>query len=360
MTERADNSVPVPPLDAEPHAASNEMSVVKLMNTVLRSRRLIVATPLLLFVVVVGYTLLQDRSFTASASFIREPSSGEQSLASSLAAQFAVSIPSRDGGQSLGFYGYLIRSREILTQLLDSMYLFRDGEREVQGRLPELFGIVAETNNEEREQAIEALRDRVAVRANRETGLVTLSVRTAWAELSYLIARDIIDLTNRFNLERRKSRAGAERKFVESRLIAVEGELREVENALQSFLQRNRLWRGAAQLEFVHDRLQRDVMMRQEIFTTLSVAHDRGRIDEVRDTPIITVVEHPEIPAGPDRRYLFAKGLLAVMVGSLIAVLGAVAGEAMMRGRRREVEEFARLKGEAFQDLRHPWRLLRR
>ncbi|MFC1543922.1 Wzz/FepE/Etk N-terminal domain-containing protein [Gemmatimonadota bacterium] len=344
------------------YAATDEISLIELINVVLKNRRLVVVVPAIVFILVVGYTFLQPRTYSASASFTPQTSSGQRSLSSSLAAQFGFAIPGSEASQSPQFYADLLKSREILRPLLDPVYIFESGGIQIQGTLPELLEIENDDLGLVREVTLRTLGELVSVSTDRETGLVSFSVKTWWPELSSRICKDLLDQLNRFNVETRQSQATAQRRFVEARLDVVRDSLRTAEDALQEFLQKNRQWQGAPELEFIHDRLQREVTMRQQIFTSLNQAYEQARIDEVRDTPVLTVVERPEAPVLPDRRRLLLKGILALMVGAMLGVFGAFGREFMQRGRQQESDEFAeyeRLKKETLRDLRRPWRLLK-
>lgn len=345
------------------HPGSDEISLIELVNVVLKNRRLVVLTPLIIFVLVVGYTFIQSRTYSSSSSFMPQSSSSQRSLTTNLAAQFGISVPAGEAGQTPKFYADLITSREILKDLADNTYVYHDDEEPVQATLPALFKIRDENEELVREKTIQVLEELISVSTDRETGLVTLTVKTKWAEVSQGIAQDILDLVNQFNLTTRQTQATAEREFIEDRLEEVEKELRDSEDALQDFLQKNRQWQESPELEFIHDRLYREVTMRQQVFTTLNQAYEQARIDEVRDTPIITIVERPEVPVLPNRRRLTLKGILALIVGGMLGIFGAFGREFMVRGRQQEANEFTefeKLKKETLQDLWHPWRSYRR
>jgi hypothetical protein len=57
-------------------------------------------------------------------------------------------------------------------------------------------------------------------------------------------------------------------------------------------------------------------------------ALDNSRLDEARNTPLITVVEPARLPARPDRRHIGLKGLLALVVGFIFGVVWAMAQSA--------------------------------
>ena len=97
---------------------------------------------------------------------------------------------------------------------------------------------------------------------------------------------------------------------------------------MQDFMQRNRDWRNSPQLVFTHDRLDREVSMRQAVYTTLVQSYEAARIDEVRNTPVITVMEPPDVPAKPDPRLALLKSLLAGIVGLALGAFFAAVRQA--------------------------------
>ena len=83
---------------------------------------------------------------------------------------------------------------------------------------------------------------------------------------------------------------------------------------------------NSPQLTFENDRLERQVFMRQELVTAMAQAYEQARIDEVRNTPLITVIDRPEPAALPDPRWLLeiVLGLsLGMMVGFGLAFVRA-------------------------------------
>jgi hypothetical protein len=99
------------------------------------------------------------------------------------------------------------------------------------------------------------------------------------------------------------------------------------------------------------------------VYNTLAQAYEQAKIEEVRDTPVITVVETPDRPIRPDPRGVVSRGLLAGLLGAMFAVLLAfvrdVSAAGIAKGDAAYVE-LARLREEAVSDFRHPLRAARR
>jgi len=141
------------------------------------------------------------------------------------------------------------------------------------------------------------------------------------------------------------------------------GEPRAAENEPQRFLQNNRQFQSSPELVFQHDRLQRRVAMRQQVYTSLVQSYEQARIDEVRNTPVITVVEEAEEPVRPDSRRLPLKAALGVVLGGMFGTFVAFGREYVRRQREEDAEElreFSVVWEETKDDVRRMVRRTRR
>jgi uncharacterized protein involved in exopolysaccharide biosynthesis len=144
---------------------------------------------------------------------------------------------------------------------------------------------------------------------------------------------------NRFNVETRKSQAAAERQFVEGQAVAAERALRTAEDRLQVFLQGNRAISNSPELAFEHDRLAREVTLRQQVYSSLLQNEEEARIREVRNTPVITVLEGPRLPVIPEPRGVVSKTGVGIVLGGFIAVLIIFLSDALARARTAPSEK---------------------
>jgi uncharacterized protein involved in exopolysaccharide biosynthesis len=198
--------------------------------------------------------------------------------------------------------------------------------------------------------AVRALQNIVTAEEDKKQGAVNLGVKTRWPSVSLWVAERLVRGVNLFNVDTRKSQAKAERLFVESQTVEAEGALRAAEDRLQSFLQQNRAINGSSQLEFERDRLQRAVQLRQSIYTTLEQNSEEARIREVRDIPVITVLEEPRLPVVPEPRRLLLKGIAGAALGTILGIWIALFGNALKSLTRDQSPagiEFFRLAFEA-------------
>lgn len=333
------------------------LTFLALINVALSARYLIVALAVLSFAAMLVRGLLQPRTYSSSASFISQANRPSSNLAG-IAAQLGVSVPAADAQASPAFYLDLVRSRGVLAAVAESTYEISHDTGRVVGTLDRVLGAEGATPAQRRTNTIRALRDSITANLNQRTGMVSFSVRSMDAQLSYRLASQLLDELSRFNLERRQSQAGIERRFTQNRLAEVERELRQAEDRMEAFLKGNRGdYRGSPSLTFDAERLQREIMLRQQVYNALSQSLEQAKIEEVRDTPVITVVEPPEPAASPDPRGLIRRALIAFAIGAMVGYLLAILRAWYSRAEidlRDDVAEFSRLRSETIFDLRHP------
>lgn len=320
-------------------AAPDDLTIGGMLDFLRAHRRLVLGTGLAAFLLVGVITFVRPRTYTSTARFMPQASEGALARLSGLAATFGVTVPPTETGSSPAFYAELLQSRDIIRGAVETRYAFESAGDSVRGTLVELFDAKGSTPERRRDEAAKELLESIDVSVSRETGTVSLEVTTRWPELSRQVAARMIALVSDFNLHRRQTKALAERRFVESRLADVRDTLRAVESKLQSFLQRNREYRNSPQLLFEYDRLEREVLMQQQVYTGLAQSYEAARIDEVRNTPVITVMEPPDLPAKPDARLALVKGVLAGLVGmglgAFLAAARPVYAGLFGRGRGR-------------------------
>ena len=337
------------------------LTLVDIFSILLKYRLLIVGVALLVAFKKGMDVISLPRYYSTDAAFMPQGASG-QSQISGLARQFGINIGGV-GADVPQFYMDLIKSRSILGEVAKKNYEMRTDSGVFQGNLIKLFGGSRLRPSQQGPFVVGKLKGQVDVKASPATGVVTLTVRALTAGLAAQIANNILIQINTFNLNRRQQQAGAERAFVEKRQAEALLELREAESNLQSFLLQNRDFARSPTLLIENGRLTRTVEMRQSVYTALATAYEQAKIEEVRDLPVITVLAPPEVPLIPVGKNGVRKVIVALIMGLVIgaAIAFAIAGlAASTRGHPGDVAEFDRLKEEAIDDLRHPWRPLAR
>lgn len=328
------------------------ISLLAVGTALLRKRRTIITLSVLGALAGLAAGLLSPRLYSASATFIPEAPDNQASSGLALAAgQFGIKLPS-PGGSGWGppVYVELVRSRALLQPIAaDTLLLPEEGGKRV--AVMDLLRVKAPVPALRLERTVRAIRKKVVAQEDKKLGAVKLSVTTRWPSVSFAVASQLVRGVNQFNLESRKTQAGAERRFVEAQAIDAERALRESENRLQSFLQRNRGGLNASpELTLERDRLERDVTLRQQRFTSLTQSQEEAKIREVRNTPVITVIEQPQLPVLGEARHSVTKALLGGIAGAVLGVIIAFLAHGVAGARTaptQEAREFFELMDEA-------------
>jgi uncharacterized protein involved in exopolysaccharide biosynthesis len=297
----------------------DDLSLSELVRTIWASRLFIVATVATVLVLTLVYSMFARREFTVSSSFAPQ-SRTTSSSAAGLAAQLGLSIPASEGAQSGQFYVDLVRSYEILSRAVRSTYEITTDNGPWTGTLVAYYKIDEPDTLIATDVAVRRLAKGLSAFVSQKTGVVTLAVTVRDRSLALQINRRILELLDKFNQEARRTQALAERQFAESRVSELERDVRSAEDRLSSFLARNRELQNSPELAFQRERLAREVQLRAQVYGTLVEALERARLDEVRDTPLISIVEPPRLPARPDSVGLF-RHLVVALVGSLFAAV---------------------------------------
>jgi uncharacterized protein involved in exopolysaccharide biosynthesis len=338
--------------------AAPTLDLRQVVAAALAHRRSVIRWTIGVPAIIVGALLLSPRTWVANAAFLPQGRRPPGNL-STLAAQLGVMMPTgAEAAQSPAFYSDLIRTRVILRDVVAEKYPHPDTGELV--TLADALGVNRRRDSVWRTDAsIRELQQRISATASPRTGVVSFSVETESAPLSQALAESILRAVARFNLEVRQSQANAERKFTQQRMAESKQELAEAESALEAFDRANRSTLSPSTIR-ERERLTREVNLRMQVYTTLAQAFEQAKIEEVRDTPVFTIIEPPVLPIRPTPRGTTFRGLFGVVLGLAIGLTLA-----MMRANREAARaspgvlpDVGHLWADTVSDLRRPWRLV--
>jgi uncharacterized protein involved in exopolysaccharide biosynthesis len=309
--------------------------------------RLIALVLVLTVVAAIAAVILIPPVYRTRVSFVANTTSGSRlptgALSAAgplagLAAQFGVGA-GVDPSESPSFYVELIRSRELLTRLLESK--FRDprgSSPRDSARLVDLLKLRGSDPRRRMEKGVKKMGEAITGNYDITTNLVTLDVDAQWPDLSAAVANRTIDMVSTFNREQRVTRVRSKRLFLEGRVAHARADLDAAEDKLRQFNEQNRSWRSAPGLVFDEQHLQRELDRTAELYLQLQQQYEMTLLDEVNDAPRITVVDS----GVPPRRPLWPNyAILAVSVpfsglflGFLFAGVAAVFGDWRERNPR--------------------------
>jgi uncharacterized protein involved in exopolysaccharide biosynthesis len=332
---------------------------MRTVTFLLRNRWIALMGAFLMAAVLVAIPLIRRRTYTVRTSFSPEAQDNGLGAYAGIAAQLGVQLPLRGQTQPPDYYVYTIRSDALLRPLVHRWFTPQAGEPD-SAQLATLLDVTAPDSAVLEFRLLRELRRILRVRYEARAQLVQVTITTRWPGVSYGLSVALLERVDAFNRQVLRTRAGEQRRFSEGRVNDIGHELSAAEDSLASFLARNREFRTSPLLTLEESRLEREVQMEQTLYTTLRQVYEQARIDEIRNTPVISVIESPSYPGVPDRRFLLVRAALGVVLG---AGLGLVLGIGRNIYRRASTEEPALVEtaeaevGAFLGELRSPGRI---
>ncbi len=315
-----------------------------LLEWVLVPWRQYLLAPLVAAIVAGAISFLVPNKYRAVAQLYPEQrtSSVQSNLGAfaGLAQQFGVGLAS--GAQSPQFYVQVLASRRLLDDVLNARVV-----AEGRGDSTTLIQYLDDSklDSDRYEQAVRRLRDATESSVNARTNIVEIAVTLKDRNIAAQVVARYVEALNRFNLATRQSQAGQRRRFVEKRLAESQDSLASVDGEVRAFLTRNRQYRDSPTLAFEYERLQRELSSYQQLNTGLRRDFDTARLDEVNDTPVLSIVDPPRVPlrkSSPSRAFAVLAG---VAVGSMLVLMWASLRAFLGRMKLEQPTQFESVTG---------------
>lgn len=300
-------------------ASTDELSFARTALTLVRARRTLLVLAFLGGLLGLVSGLLKDREYVSRAVFLPKGAEESASGLALAASTFGVSLPNRSGDWWPAVYVELLNSRALLEAIAtDTLVVAElDGRRTTMLDLLEIRGGDLPVR---KARAVRALRQVIAATEDKKLGAVKVNASTPWPSVSLALAQRLVKGVHDFNITTRQALAAAERTFVDEQANEAERSLRRAEDELESFQVRNRVIESPVLL-LQRERLQREVSLRMQMYSSLLQSREQARLREVRNTPVITMLEEPLMPAIPESRGALLRGILGVLAGTLLGML---------------------------------------
>src|SRR5262245_21166787 len=258
-------------------------------------------------VVALIITLLIPSWYRSGANFAVETTSlGNVSGVLGLASQLGLSnIPG--SGLSVTYYQQVLTSDRVLDRValgaipMDSMgpksRMFTDDQ--------------AIASPRQREKARQRLQDHFGTSTNGRANTVSFWIEGRTPYGARAAAETVLVALNEMISEIRRHRDSAERAFLESRLDSATIRETALEDSLRTFYVTNRII-NTPNLQFIEARLKRKVDFALELVSQLRAQVEQAKLQEVHDTPVLSVISEPDIPGKrsyPNRRLVLIVAL---------------------------------------------------
>lgn len=178
------------------------------------------------------------------------------------------------------------------------------------------------------DEALKTLRGLLSVSNDAKTGIVTLWVEMREPQLAADVLNAIIGQVDAFMRLKRTTSASEQAKWIAERLGQVEPELRGAEEALKDFREKNRRVSDSPELLLRQERLIREVTVKSTITVELKKQLELAKIEEIRNVPIVNVLDAGIAPVKKERPHYGINTMVAFVL-ALIAI-----GAYLVRGEQ--------------------------
>lgn len=263
--------------------------------------------------VVGGGTALLLPSYYQSGAAFQAESTNPTQISGALAG-----LASQIGNLQLGtqtsaqFFGDLLTTDAVLRRVIRERLPWQGQSMP----LSQIYGFEDQSEGLRDFNTVKKLRKAIGVDVNIRTGVVRFSVEARTPELAQALAESTLAALNAANVDLRQGRAAAERTFTSERANQARDDLHTAEQALADFYERNRSIAGSPALQLQEGQLRRQVDMAQQVYVQLRLQEEQAAVQEVRNTPAISVIDPPLVPV----RRSWPKRTLSAELGLLLGI----------------------------------------
>ncbi len=333
---------------AEQEYASDHLTLSRWIAGILLRWRTVVAFAVGALLLGVAATFIVPPVYRTNASFVANSSSSSKLQGATSGSSALGGILQEIGGsvggdpsESPNFYVELLKSRELLTRLLDSKFPNpRTENPRDSATLLEILKIKKPDRQAQLEIAVKNLTKAIGPGLDPKTNLVWFSVQAQWPELAAQMANRLIDLVSNFNRETRVSRAKSKRAFLQMRHDSAQTALRDAEERQRVFYEQNRGLIVAPGLKFEEQRIRRDVDLASDLYINLDRQLEVARIDEINDAALITVIDSAVVPRKAQWPRYGVMGFTAILLGTIVGLMFAGSAAVMADWRARNPDSW--------------------
>ncbi len=290
--------------------------------------------------------------FTSKSKIMSSSSSsgGNLSQAVGIAAQFGINIPNNQG-QPKWVYKDIITSRSIANKVIKKQF-----DTKKFGKNVPLIKMLTHKDKELQLKkdtlkivAVDKFLKMISVSEDMKTGILTIKVDAFEPRLAAQINDVIIEELEEHQYSYNKRKASKTRKFIEERIFSTKKELESAEEDLKNFNDRNRRIENSPGLQLEQQRLFREVTVLTGVFTTLKQQLETTKIEEVKDSDYVIIIDDPNIPlnkSAPKKRLTI---FLSIIFGLGVGIILTFANELYTKSEKNKIKK---AKSIAYKNLR--------
>ncbi len=224
----------------------------------------------------------------------------------------------------------VVKSRLIAEKAIKQYWVAKDGSKT---SLIDLWGLnqasfFSINNNLDTaivvEKAVKKFNDHIVVSQDRITGLIRINTKLEDPNIVATLTNFVGQQVQNYIQKENSAQSTKEKLFIKERVGIVKNELELSELNLKMFKESNRGYEESPELFMIFSRLFREAEAKKEVYLTLQQQLELARIEEVRQSPILHILDNAVIPtrkSSPNRlTFLIISSFLGFFISSLITL----------------------------------------
>ena len=295
------------------------IDVVDFLANLWTKRRLVLAIVGVATALAIVISALMSNYYKSTATLLPETERSKLSALGNLSDLASLAGINPGEVSLVKLYPRIIVSEAVLKNVLSSKYYSEKFNDSV--TLVRFWGLEQKTPELTYERALAVLRDQLDVAMDVKTSIVSISIETRDARVSADIVNKVASELDKFIRTKRTTNATEQRKWIEARLQEVKKDLENAENGLRDFREKNRRVLDSPELLLEQERMVREVQINSALYTELKKQYELIKIEEIKNIPIITVMDAGRPAALKERP---KRGILVITV-FMLSFIGAAA-----------------------------------
>ncbi|MDC1032343.1 Wzz/FepE/Etk N-terminal domain-containing protein [Candidatus Marinimicrobia bacterium] len=302
-----------------------------LFNVLYFKKYIIILSIIICSIMGITFSFFFTKFYTAQISLYPAKKDTMQALGQfqSLANNFGMNMP--DNNQNFNITD-VVKSRLIANKVLNQKWTTKVGKKIDLYHLwkidkKPIFNLFSNSDIDtayNKEKAIKIFSKCVDVIENRMTGLIQINVKLEDPLISANIANFIGKQVQLYIQKENSAQSTIEKLFISERLSIVKNELEKSELELKIFKERNRGYEDSPELFMVFSRIFREEQAKQRVYLTLQQQLELARIEEVKQSPIIHILDSaiaPSRKSSPNRLlFLIFSSFIGLISSSLVTL----------------------------------------
>ena len=303
---------------------NNSLDFRVLFNVLLDNKKYIILFTLLFITFGTGSSFLFKKYYNAEISLYPAKNDISQGLGQfqSLAANLGMNTANNDQNFNIPD---VVRSRLIASKAINQKWNIKN-EKSIDlkklwnlNKIPWYQSFYSTTIDSIaiNEKAIKKFNNHIEVNEDRISGLIKISTTFQDPYIAAGVANFIGNQVELYIQKENSAQSTKEKLFISERLLIVKRELEIAELELKNFKESNRGYEDSAELFMIFSQLFREVEAKKEVYLTLQQQLELARIEEVKQSPILHILDH----AVPPIRKSFPNRSLFLMISAFLGIL---------------------------------------